>query len=51
MKTMSEMRRYHKPPRKVHEVMQAVMLLFKQDEETTTVIASSNNQPQIPQNC
>jgi len=37
MKTMSEMRRYHKPPKKVHEVMQAVLLLFGQDEEITTV--------------
>ena len=37
MKTMSEIRRYHKPPPKIHDVMKAAMLLFGQDEETTTV--------------
>ena len=39
-KTMTEMRRYHKPSPLVHDVMKGVLLLLGEDEDATEV--SSN---------
>ena len=38
-KTMTEVRRYHKPPPRVHRVMQAALLVLGEDEESTAVRA------------
>ena len=36
-RTMSEMRSYNRPPKVLHEVLQAALLLLGEDEETTAV--------------
>ena len=36
-KTMTEIRRYHKPPAGVHQVMRASLLIMGEDEESTMV--------------
>ena len=36
--TLSEVRRYQKPPKILHEIVKAMLLLLREDEITTAVL-------------